>query len=386
MFISLLFHRIMIPYFTLIMALSETKVPAVEKTTYPVVKSYLQGGVLDKQATTGAPNEKQNGSWDPEWIVSCYIALTDRMIQLCGGYREDLPDTPVPDTVIFLDKSARPVAWLMDSLWGQLADDDTTQPHYDFLNIDRKTWWALVGRPLVGEENRNPAEFDVNDVPQELIDQIRTHFVIGDVTEENYREKVWQLPTNLDGKEVLIVDEVKSSGATTAMAEALLSRAVPEASFRSDYFWQRPYRETMEIEIQDKQAKTRRVETQQLNVPAWYNKDTPDGREVRDPSRLVMADLVRRMPTQENIKRKIAWLIESVTPEDLGQDLDPVTKRLKQDIAMLSYLNPEDWLDHVLPLTDAMYEWMLQRLGPSSLKRHITRMRTVKNQRGPYRA
>ena len=142
----------------------------------------------------------------------------------------------------------------------------------------------------------------------------------------------------------------------------------------------------MEIEIQDKQAKTRRVETQQLNVPAWYNKDTPDGREVRDPSRLVMADLVRRMPTQENIKRKIAWLIESVTPEDLGQDLDPVTKRLKQDIAMLSYLNPEDWLDHVLPLTDAMYEWMLQRLGPSSLKRHITRMRTVKNQRGPYRA
>lgn len=86
------------------------------------VLSYLDGGVLEQQGTWDAPSGSElNGRWSREWILSAYLDLTDAMIQRFGGYKGEQPDF-VPDEVLFLDKSARPVAWLVDSLWEVMAD------------------------------------------------------------------------------------------------------------------------------------------------------------------------------------------------------------------------------------------------------------------------
>ncbi len=182
------------------------------------VLSYLDGGVLEQQGTWDAPDGSElNGRWDREWILSAYLDLTDAMIQHLGGYENEQPDF-VPDEVLFLDKSARPVAWLVDSLWEVMADKGAKKPHLDFIHIDRKDWWSRVKLPLVGEENRDPFEFKIEDVSEDVINAIRAKFVIGDLTPDNYGNEVWKLPTTLDGKNVLIVDEIRSSGATTYMA------------------------------------------------------------------------------------------------------------------------------------------------------------------------
>ena len=264
------------------------------------------------------------------------------MIQRFGGYKGEQPDF-VPDEVLFLDKSARPVAWLVDSLWGAMADEGAKKPHLGFIHIDRKEWWARVGRPLVREENRDPLEFNVNEISDETISAIRAKFVVGDLTLDNYKTEVWELPTTLDGKKVLIVDEIKSSGATAYMTQQLLSRAVPGAEFTNEYFWSVPYSEGKSIEIDNKDG-TRSVQRQMYNTPVWYDKTSPAGREVSDPSLGVMDRLYRENPTQENLRRRIAWFIESVTPEDVGADVDERTKRLKRDIAMLSYLSINDFM------------------------------------------
>lgn len=307
------------------------------------VLSYLKGGVLEQQGTWDAPSGSElNGRWSRDWILSCYLDLTDAMIQHLGGYENEQPDF-VPDEVLFLDKSARPVAWLVDSLWEVMADEGAKKPHFDFIHIDRKEWWARVGRPLVREENRDPLEFNVNEISDETISAIRAKFVVGDLTPDNYKTEVWKLPTTLDGKKVLIVDEIKSSGATAYMTQQLLSRAVPDAEFTNEYFWSVPYSEGKSIEIDNKDG-TRSVQRQMHNTPVWYDKTSPAGREVSDPSLGVMDRLYHENPTQENLRRRIAWFIESVTPEDVGADVDERTKRLKRDIATLSYLSINDFM------------------------------------------
>lgn len=80
------------------------------------------------------------------------------------------------------------------------------------------------------------------------------------------------------------------------------------------------------------------------NTPVWYDKTSPAGREVSDPSLGVMDRLYHENPTQENLRRRIAWFVESVTPEDVGADVDERTKRLKRDIATLSYLSINDFM------------------------------------------
>lgn len=353
------------------------------------VLSYLNGGVLEQQGTWDAPSGSElNGRWSREWILSCYLDLTDAMIQHLGGYENEQPDF-VPDEVLFLDKSARPVAWLVDSLWEVMADKGAKKPHLGFIHIDRKDWWSRVKLPLVGEENRDPFEFNIKDVSEDAINAIRAKFVIGDLTPDNYGNEVWKLPTTLDGKNVLIVDEIRSSGATTHMATELLSCAVPSATFKSVYFWSTPYNEGKSVEIDNKDG-TRSVQRRMYNIPVWYDKHKPDGREVSDPSSGVMDRLYRENPTQENLKRRIAWFVESVTPEDVGADVDERTKRLKRDIAVLSYLSINDFMMAKSDTrTGMIMEFLRNKQGASSagkssmtlLREHTRRIKKKQGER-----
>src|SRR4051812_9696807 len=92
----------------------------------------------------------------PELRVK-YLHLTDEMINKIAQQGTE--------AAVFLDKSARPVAWLMHNLWDQLAprNDDGTippEPEIKFMNIDREQWGAVLGRSESGviDISRVPAE------------------------------------------------------------------------------------------------------------------------------------------------------------------------------------------------------------------------------------
>ena len=80
-----------------------------------------------------------------------YIQLTDGLIhQMTHGVEATDPITgekskKKPDVVVWLDKSARPLAWFTKELWPTLAPDPDSDeipemPAFKFVNIDRDQW------------------------------------------------------------------------------------------------------------------------------------------------------------------------------------------------------------------------------------------------------
>jgi hypothetical protein len=141
-----------------------------------------------------------------------YVHLTDRLIHRLEGSEEQ----PRPDFVIFLDKSARPVSWLVRELWDDMAREPGTdfdehvvpkRPHFVFLNIDSKHM------------------FTKEDMPG-----LRSLFTIDQVDD---LEKVGEMPTHFDGKRVLVVDEIGVSHATRVKAQAYIETAFPDAEVDS---------------------------------------------------------------------------------------------------------------------------------------------------------
>ena len=64
------------------------------------------------------------------------------------------PPTRRSDAVIYLDKSARPVSWLVNELW----EDFTQEPRPDieeFMGIDRVNWFRAAGLDVDGNGNLN---------------------------------------------------------------------------------------------------------------------------------------------------------------------------------------------------------------------------------------
>jgi len=66
---------------------------------------------------------------------------------------------------------------------------------------------------------------------------IRSLFIEGGIENED-PDEIMRTPTILDGKRLLIVDEVSRTGATLSIAEFLFRAAIPEASHvEGTYFW-----------------------------------------------------------------------------------------------------------------------------------------------------
>ncbi len=54
------------------------------------------------------------------------------------------------DHVVYLDKSARPVSWLVNMFWNDFAAEDLNgnkicRPKHSYVNIDRSPWFRNVG-------------------------------------------------------------------------------------------------------------------------------------------------------------------------------------------------------------------------------------------------
>lgn len=183
-----------------------------------------------------------------------YVALTERLI--AGAVYGSIEE------LVFLDKSARPVAWLVRELWPLLGIDDNgdhvPMPNMRFVNIDREQWGPIVGR----SEDREGG-IDVSKIHPSVINDLRTIF--------RDHTSATQGKTCFDQKNVMIVDEVKASGDTLSIARGIFSLAFPEAQLVDSAYWMTPL-----IETQPGGARVN------MDLPIWYQEINPHGRGVAD--------------------------------------------------------------------------------------------------------
>lgn len=313
---------------------TEQKTSLVERFSEPETNyNLLREGVQHFQNKEGAP--------DTAGILQRYVKCTDKLIGVADGsidYRDIYDERDdknkekskeAPDEIIFLDKSARPVSWFIDAFWEQFACEGAVKPHYDFLNIDRVEWFMDQGfTQYVAERDLGPNDFDIKKVDQEEIDRIRAIFSVGELTADGWKDEVRKLPTVLDGKKILIVDEVRNKGGTLAIAVQLLQAAIPEAVVSGIYFWE----QTGSTMVGD--------QLQIDSSPVWYSATDPYGRDIGEPSTAYFDHMYQIEPSQENLRRKLGRRVLSAPHHDeITFELkdDVAAKRLKQDIAYLTY-------------------------------------------------
>lgn len=284
--------------------------------------------------------------WDDAFVREQYIRETDELIgrldgSVAEGSQGDIFDPRIAegeprtvDSVIYLDKSARPVSWLVDAFWGQMAQPDAQKPNNEYLNIDRANWFTYLGHTVEDAENRLGREdFDIEKVNPDRIAAIRAYFTEGEINEDNWKDEIWKLPTRLDGQHVMIVDEVMNQGGTLHIAVELLRRAIPEATFDGTYFWHTG-RESINGISADRKS------MQMKSAPLWYNKQSDKGRGVGDISQAYYAQAYEKDPNQQTFRNKLASFALSAPhhdPETFEERDDPLAKKIQQDIAYMTY-------------------------------------------------
>lgn len=305
-------------------------------------------------------------SWETDHVLSKYLAYTDDLVGTLDGSiaERDLvdPDNPElshqrPDIVIWLDKSARPVSWFVQALWEQLARPDADLPQFEYLNIDRTEWFKRQGfRHDESERRLGPEDFSIDEVPDEDIARIRAIFTIGEIDRDNWQESVKELPTTLDNKNILIVDEVKNKGGTLSIAQQLIKKAFPTATVSGEYFWQ-----AGRYALNGNPS-----ELQMDSAPVWYDAGSAFGRGIGDISQ----EYFEQLPdTHENYKKKLGWTVLSAPHVESGSFkpvADKAAMKLQQDIAYLSYDVSSGNVLRV-PSPDREYEDFLRILSEQDL-------------------
>jgi hypothetical protein len=258
-----------------------------------------------------------------------YVTLTDRLIATIEGH-----DGWRPDDLVFLDKSGRPVAWLVKALWRTLARTPGTPyeqgvvpplPMLRMANIDREQWWGLTGASETGV-------VDVARVPSTVIGGLRSVFL---QRRPDNGVDPFGIPSWLDGRRVLVIDEVSNTGDTLRIARGLVKAAFPTADVRSEH-WMTPGA------VRERGGLARAAQ-----VPVWYRSDTWEGRLVGnrlDPANPPVSWRSSRGALFQSTRPRV--------PDLLGRLLKREIQSLAHDVAGGRLLAApatvrEDWLDRV---------------------------------------
>ena len=310
----------------------------VEASDYPIFRRQAQLSEIwgDNSARV----------WNIDKTLSEYVTQTANMVSVQDGSAElyeDDPEREKPDHVIYLDKSARPVSWLVNLFWDDFAKEEETaegvtkaeRPSHSYLNVDRLPWFREAGLEMDaggyveapdGSRHR-PGLRDfmenADKIPEETFARIRALFIPGGVETEDLAE-IRKTPTALDGKNVLVVDEVADTGATLGIAKYILSRAIPEIkSINGEYFW-------------NSEVKTdlNGLETQGLSVPVWYSHHTSAGRGIGDINEAYFQKRYEENPTRKTRAQAIGALALSEFV-DLGKEEGGSSRELAREMRQM---------------------------------------------------
>lgn len=234
-----------------------------------------------------------------------YVACTADTISVITGHDQGMRlgparkgehyDTPA-DHIIYLDKSARPVCWLVNTFWDDFTDEK--RPPHSFLAIDRADWLRRMGfncdddgRDLATGDKITPGEIRdaVKYLDKKTLAGLHALFVPGGVETED-PDIILQLPTVLDGKNVLVIDEVARTGSTQSIAQMALKAAIPAIKQTQSYtFWRTPGAFTYV-------KSNGNTESEIASAPIWYDAKTPLGRGIGDVSQEFFAERYAKHP------------------------------------------------------------------------------------------
>lgn len=244
----------------------------------PQTKTHEQEGGFQYEVLAN-PYERMN-----------YVHLTDELIAKMDG-----TDGDRPDCVIFLDKSARPINWMVRELWETLASKDDNgdtpeRPQSLFVNIDARSTNI--------------------DISSKGIADLRSIYAVGTPTDGT---DMMDAPSYLDDKNVLVVDEVSVSGDTISKASNYLSKAFPTANIRThSWMFARPERPDLPA----------------TDNPRWYERNNDRYRSVREQVPEAWAAQLRA--SDPRIERGWAWLAKVPLSQEEG------TKQLMREIHALA--------------------------------------------------
>lgn len=268
-------------------------------------------------------NSFENRRMDIRETLGQFVRDTADLIATIDGTGEGISSSPA-DHVVYLDKSARPVSWLVNTFWKDFSDKP--RPSHSYLAVDRKNWFNRAGvETTAGEYFVNPdgtsdrlASFHdfeklSRNITRAQIARVRAAFIKGGLrsSEElesretdlgltggtelkNYAEvealsdadveAIFAAPTGLEDKEILVIDEVKRSGSTLEIAQWLLKKAIPEAKgVHMAYFWNTAHSS---------------ADGNPDSVPVWYDSGTSYGRGIGDVDRY--AQIQRYLKYRDN--------------------------------------------------------------------------------------
>jgi hypothetical protein len=271
---------------------------------------------MESKASTVGPNlptEHEPALDGPEYHVlyspelrAKYITLTDELIRRMAEQQTDV--------AVFLDKSARPVAWLVNELWDTLAPQDPEtgstmpKPYIKFLNIDREQWG-----PFIGRSEDKTGGINVGRIPAENIGELRQVMTripgVSPIGEE----------TLLTNKKVMVVDEVRSSGDTLHMAEGIMKRAFPDAAEIDGVYWM----------LKPAERDERSGALISGEVPVWYSDRSVEGRLIANRD----ATKSRAAGTSVQLVGAL-WLSTRFRghPDEKGRQLKREVKQLAKDL------------------------------------------------------
>lgn len=277
-------------------------------------------------------NSNQLHYWNIDKTLSTYLTNTAELIATIDGSSiayEKNPNLEKPDHIIYLDKSARPVSWLVNTFWSDLSEEKL--PGHSYLNIDRIPWFhrsnldvlpgGYVRLPDGSKRVATPQDFHIEDISPIDLARIRALYLPGGITTED-PEAIMQTPSSLDGKNLLVVDEVARSGSTMAIATQLLQAAFPEArSVNGAYFWQ-------------SSSKIVGDERQMLSVPVWYNSQHPDGRGIGDVDIEFFDKRYEESPNDKTRAQKFGSIVLS-SFRDLNAEPAQLSRELVREIKQM---------------------------------------------------
>jgi hypothetical protein len=218
-------------------------------------------------------HRRTDGSFkSTEQLQTEYVRLTDGLVhKMVDGVDVTDPETGETtkekvDYVVWLDKSARPVSWLTRELWPLLASNEAgnvpTMPESRFVNIDRNQWTSSI-------DPQGHGKSDVQNIDQSIIRSLRSIFLANPKDRETgLTEAIDMAPTQFDGKTVLIVDEVLSSGRTLDYARSFFQRAFPDAKVAGTHW------------MGGLVTRGKGLAVGNADLPVWYSDTTEMGRGI----------------------------------------------------------------------------------------------------------
>ncbi len=243
-----------------------------------------------------------------------YVQLTSELV--------DKVKAEQPDSLIFLDKSARPVYWLMRELWPMLAAEHDVKseevivppmPDIKFVNIDRGTWIKKTG----GLEDDTGTGVNVNrSTVGRDIDNLRAAF-IKDPSKVMHESDEASQSTFLDNQKIMLVDEVRVSGNTLEIAKQFFEQAFPSSTVVSEHWMHAPTGQAAGGARYNKE------------IPIWYSQDSDLGRGIGDlsPAASQQSEHVRIRRGRKFFSRPLA------SPDASSEQLRNDIRQLPHEIA-----------------------------------------------------